>query len=158
MEPTHSLRPSAGTKTGRVWEIADDLTRRARTRARRQDVVSAYVAEGGNEKTASTQYQQWKSEYEAGPRSLAVTERRVMLQVKEGGRVLLPAELRAALGVSEGDTMAGVIVDGELRLMPRSMALRRARELVRQFVPAGTNLVEALLEERRAEAARESVK
>jgi bifunctional DNA-binding transcriptional regulator/antitoxin component of YhaV-PrlF toxin-antitoxin module len=79
----------------------------------------------------------------------------VSLPVKAAGRVLLPAELRATLGVREGDDLVGELRDGELRLMSRATALRRAQSLVRQHVPAGTSLVDEMLAERRAEAVRE---
>ena len=79
----------------------------------------------------------------------------VSLPVKAAGRVLLPAELRATLGVREGDELVGELRDGELRLMSRATALRRAQSLVRLHVPVGTSLVDEMLAERRAEAARE---
>ncbi len=55
---THSY-PSVG-KTRRVWQIADELTARSGRLARRADVVKAYMSEGGNANTASTQYSHWK--------------------------------------------------------------------------------------------------
>ena len=79
----------------------------------------------------------------------------VSLPVKAAGRVLLPADIRATLGVREGDDLVGELRDGELRLMSRATALRRAQVLVRQHVPAGTSLVDQMIAERRAEAQRE---
>ena len=46
-------RPSAGTTTGRVWEIADELQDRAA-------VIKACTDEGINKSTATTQYGKWK--------------------------------------------------------------------------------------------------
>ena len=78
------------------------------------------------------------------------------VQIGAGGRVVIPADMRAAMGVSEGDTLVARVVDGEFRLMSRDVALRRAQNLVRQYVPAGVSLVEQLIEERRSEARREA--
>jgi hypothetical protein len=60
------------------------------------------------------------------------------------------------MGVAEGDTLSGQVVDGELRLLSKEAAIRKAQELVRQYIPEGVSLVDQLIEERRAEAARES--
>jgi AbrB family looped-hinge helix DNA binding protein len=80
------------------------------------------------------------------------------LQIGAGGRVVIPAEFRAAMGIAEGDTLSGRVVDGELRLLSKKAAIRKAQELVRQYIPEGVSLVDQLIEERRAEAARESGK
>lgn len=77
------------------------------------------------------------------------------VQIGAGGRVVIPVEMRAAMGVTEGDTLHARVVNGELRLMSQSTALRRAQELVRQHIPQGTSLVDELIAERRAEARRE---
>lgn len=70
--------------------------------------------------------------------------------------MVIPAEMRAALGVGEGDVLSGRVVDGELRLLSKEAAVRKAQELVRQYIPEGVSLVDELIEERRAEAARET--
>ncbi len=75
--------------------------------------------------------------------------------VKGAGRVLLPAEVRAALGVVEGDTLQGMVKDGQLTLQTPATALRRMQQKVRQLVPPGVSLVDELIAERRAENARE---
>ena len=53
-------RPRPGTRTERVWEIADEITREQGRRAERHEVIDRYAAENGNRNTASTQYQYWK--------------------------------------------------------------------------------------------------
>lgn len=80
------------------------------------------------------------------------------LTVGQGGRVLVPAEMRAALGVAEGDTLLATLEDGELRLTSVASAVARAQAIVRQFVPAGVSLVDELLAERRREVERENAK
>lgn len=53
-------RPTKGTKTGRVWEIADELLAKD-GQASRESVIRACMDEGLNVNTASTQYSYWKS-------------------------------------------------------------------------------------------------
>ena len=53
-------RPSAGTATGRVWEIADSLSESKGAPADRADVVKAAEAEGLNSATISTQWGRWR--------------------------------------------------------------------------------------------------
>lgn len=53
-------RPKSGTATGRVWEIADELSKAAGGPAARADVLKAFEAEGGNPATGATQYGRWK--------------------------------------------------------------------------------------------------
>lgn len=77
------------------------------------------------------------------------------LKIGPGGRVVIPAEIRQALGVAEGDTLLATVADGEVRLMSSQSALQRARALVRQSIPAGVSLVDDLLAERRREVERD---
>jgi bifunctional DNA-binding transcriptional regulator/antitoxin component of YhaV-PrlF toxin-antitoxin module len=158
MTSIHSNRPSKGTETGRVWEIADEFTRRSGGRARRADVIRAFVEEGGNPNTAATQYQAWKSDYDErqGADAVRMREQFFDLPLREGGRVLIPQDLRERLGVKEGDILVGEFVDGQLTLMSRDTAVRKAQDLVRRYVPEGVSLVDELIAERRAEAAREN--
>lgn len=79
----------------------------------------------------------------------------IAMKMSEGGRVVVPAEIRRALGIRDGDTVLWELVDGEARLTTRRERLRRAQELIRQYVPAGVSLVDELIAERRAEAERE---
>lgn len=53
-------RPGKSTKTGRVWEIADELLARD-GKAPREAVIRACMDEGLNVNTASTQYSYWKA-------------------------------------------------------------------------------------------------
>ncbi|MDE0349607.1 MAG: hypothetical protein OXM56_07865, partial [Gammaproteobacteria bacterium] len=63
--PVVYSRPRPGTKTGRVWEVADEITKESGRRASRREVVDRIEAEEGNPATATTQYQRWKSSYDA---------------------------------------------------------------------------------------------
>lgn len=81
------------------------------------------------------------------------------LKIGPGGRVVIPADLREAMGVAEGDTLLTTLVDGELRMMPVATALAEARALVRDFIlPGGPSVVDELILDRRREQAEEDLK
>jgi hypothetical protein len=49
-------RPAAGTATGRVWAIFDEISKAEQRPAKRSEVMAAGKAEGLNEATIATQY------------------------------------------------------------------------------------------------------
>ena len=77
------------------------------------------------------------------------------LKVGPGGRVVIPAAVREALGVEEGQVLVAVLDNGELRLSSMRTALGRARAIMREFVPAGVSLADELIADRRREQERE---
>lgn len=79
------------------------------------------------------------------------------MKVSEGGRVVIPAEIRKALGLKDGDTVLWELVDGEVRLTTRRARLEQARKLFQRYFPkeAGRSLADELIAERRGEAANE---
>jgi len=84
------------------------------------------------------------------------TSRHARLRVGAQGRVVLPADLRAALGFVEGSAVVAYI-EGEGRLVIESPeAIQRA--LLREWseVAGEVSLVDDLRAERRAAAAREA--
>jgi AbrB family looped-hinge helix DNA binding protein len=84
------------------------------------------------------------------------TSRHARLRVGAQGRVVLPADLRAALGFVEGSTVVAY-VEGEGRLVIESPeAIQRA--LLQEWgeVAGEVSLVDDLRAERRAAAAREA--
>jgi bifunctional DNA-binding transcriptional regulator/antitoxin component of YhaV-PrlF toxin-antitoxin module len=81
---------------------------------------------------------------------------RIDIQLGPGGRIVIPAVYRKAMGVEEGGRLMAHLDDGVLRLLTPEMAIRRAQEWVRQTIPPGVSLVDDLLEERRREFAREA--
>lgn len=52
-----ATRPAAGTKTGKVWDIADKLA--AKGKADRAKIIEACVKAGINKSTAAVQYLAW---------------------------------------------------------------------------------------------------
>ena len=72
----------------------------------------------------------------------------------EGGRVVIPAEYRKALGLKPGDEVVMALEGEEVRLMTSKRAVERAQALVRRYIPQGRSLSEDLLRDRREETAR----
>ena len=73
----------------------------------------------------------------------------------ENGRLLVPAQLRKELGVGPGDEVFMAVVDGALHVWSQKQAIARAQARVRELTSGKRSLVDELLAERRAEAARE---
>jgi AbrB family looped-hinge helix DNA binding protein len=72
------------------------------------------------------------------------------------GRVVIPATMREALGLKEGDVLFARLEGGEIKLLTPKAAMRRAQAIMRQFVPAGVSLADELIADRRREAEREA--
>lgn len=53
-------RPKDGTTTGRVWAIADEISKKNSAPADRKTVIEQVVAEGINASTGATQYGKWR--------------------------------------------------------------------------------------------------
>jgi antitoxin PrlF len=80
-----------------------------------------------------------------------------MLTVRFGpdGRVLVPVELRRALGVTQGEPLVARVLDRQLVIERREDALRRLQERFAIVAP-GVSLAGELIEDRRREAAADS--
>lgn len=79
------------------------------------------------------------------------------LNLSRGGRVVIPADARKALGMVEGEPIMGELRNGEFVLTTRKAQLERARRLFQQYCPPqpGRSLVDEFIAERHAEAERE---
>jgi antitoxin PrlF len=73
-------------------------------------------------------------------------------KIVSGGRIQLPADVRRALSLKDGDKLQIEVVDGEIRLRPWRQAIRRIQEIARPYVVEGQSVVDELIAERRAEA------
>jgi len=74
------------------------------------------------------------------------------MKMSEGGRVVVPSEIRKALNVRDGDTVYWELVDGEARLTTKLARLRRSQALVQKHCPSTESVVDELIAERRKEA------
>ena len=78
------------------------------------------------------------------------------MKMSEGGRVVIPAEIRKALNVKDGDTVYWELMEGEARLTTKLSRIRRAQKIFQKYFPiGGPSVVDELIAERRAEAERE---
>ena len=85
---------------------------------------------------------------------VAHAERQVI--VGDRGRVVLPSDVRSALGLTAGSRMLlSTERDGSLRLRPYRSVADHGRGMLAGLAPAGESMVDELLAERRREAARE---
>jgi AbrB family looped-hinge helix DNA binding protein len=80
---------------------------------------------------------------------------RYKLKVDKQGRLVLPAEVRAAMNIVPGVDVTLEIDGEETRLISHWQALRALQRELAELVPPGVSIVDELIAERRAEAARE---
>ncbi len=77
-------------------------------------------------------------------------------KVSDGGRVVIPAELREKHGIGIGDVVMWLDTGDQLVLTSVRASIRRAQALVAQHNKRpGISMVDELIRERRDEAARE---
>jgi bifunctional DNA-binding transcriptional regulator/antitoxin component of YhaV-PrlF toxin-antitoxin module len=89
-------------------------------------------------------------EHSPPPRAVSV-----VLNVTEDGRVIIPAEALAELGVNARESVTASVVEGDVVLDTLDASIKRMQAYYRQFIPADVSLVDELIAERRAEAERE---
>lgn len=81
---------------------------------------------------------------------------RARARIDQQGRIVIPAEARAAAGMKPGDELLiELIGEGELRLRTPEQAIKEARAIVARYASKDRDLVAELIAERRAEAERE---
>jgi AbrB family looped-hinge helix DNA binding protein len=77
------------------------------------------------------------------------------VQVGAKGRIVIPVEIREAMGIGVGDTVQLRFKDDELQIMTREARLKRAQEWARKVIPPGVSLADELNAERREAAKHE---
>ena len=78
-------------------------------------------------------------------------------RLEKSGRILIPASVRRQLGLSAGSqVLVKVEESGTLQVTSRAQALAKVREEIHKYIPAGQDLAEELIRDRRAEAEREN--
>lgn len=75
----------------------------------------------------------------------------IKTKLTEGGRIVIPAEVRQALGLQVGDDVILQLEGEELRIFSIRQAIKRAQRLVNQYIPRDRSLADELVAERRKE-------
>lgn len=83
------------------------------------------------------------------------TELRARTRLGDKGRIVIPAEMREALGMDAGGVLDLRLVDGELRISTIRSRIRRVQERASRYVKPGTLVSEELIAERREAAKHE---
>jgi len=78
-------------------------------------------------------------------------------QVSQGGRIVIPTEVRKKMGVSVGDQVLISWSDEtqELTIATRKQRLQKAKDLIKQFAKPNSSVVDELISERREAAENE---
>jgi bifunctional DNA-binding transcriptional regulator/antitoxin component of YhaV-PrlF toxin-antitoxin module len=76
----------------------------------------------------------------------------IKTSVGEGGRVVLPAAYRKALGVNVGDDVVITLEEDALRISTVAKTVQRSQAMVKRYVKSRRSLSAELLRERRREA------
>ena len=84
-----------------------------------------------------------------------MAEQTARVTVGENGRLVLPAPFRKALGLAGAGQVVLTLEGDAVRVTSVRRRLMEARHRLRRFVPARQGMVDALIEERRAEVAEE---
>jgi AbrB family looped-hinge helix DNA binding protein len=97
------------------------------------------------------------SEYEEmsqapNPVSLALQAR---TKINANGRIVIPAEIRKAMGIQPGETLVMEVVDGALHIESFQRKLARMQDELIQLVGPDRSLADELVADRREEARRE---
>jgi AbrB family looped-hinge helix DNA binding protein len=79
----------------------------------------------------------------------------VTTKVTQGGRIVIPAEMRKQLGIEIGEDLNLQLENDSLRVTTRQAALRRIQQKLRELAPEGLSLVDELIADRRREAENE---
>jgi AbrB family looped-hinge helix DNA binding protein len=76
-------------------------------------------------------------------------------KITEGGRILIPAAMRKALGLKVGKSVTLTMNQGGLLLSTREAAVHRIDELMKDKIDPKRSVVDEFIRERREEAAND---
>ena len=79
----------------------------------------------------------------------------IKTKVTQGGRIVIPAKMRDALGIKVGKNVTFTLKSGSLERTTRDEALRRIEEMMKPHIKPGRSVVDELIAERRREAQNE---
>lgn len=76
----------------------------------------------------------------------------ISVKVIEGGRIVIPATIRRAMEIHDGDSLVLEVQADGIKLRTRGEGLRRARARLAKYKVAGRSRADELIAERRTEA------
>jgi antitoxin component of MazEF toxin-antitoxin module len=79
----------------------------------------------------------------------------INMKMSEGGRLVVPMEIRQAMSLKEGDTVSWEFKNGIATLTTKAQRMKQAQALVQSFGNPGECWTDELIAERRKEAANE---
>ena len=68
--------------------------------------------------------------------------------IGKSGRLVIPAALRKALSLNEGDGVTISVKDGHIEISPVAVSILKAQAMVKKYLEPENDLVEMLFEER----------
>jgi AbrB family looped-hinge helix DNA binding protein len=79
----------------------------------------------------------------------------VSVKLGEGGRIVIPAEYRKALGIDVGDDLMLHVDNGIIMLLTRKQAIQYVQERMAKYTTDERKLADEIISERRKEAEHE---
>jgi AbrB family looped-hinge helix DNA binding protein len=76
-------------------------------------------------------------------------------KVNEGGRIVIPAKMRKALGIEVGKNVTLTLKTDSLEITTREKAFKRIEEMMKPHIKPSRSVVDELINERREEAKNE---
>ena len=84
-----------------------------------------------------------------------MTELTAKTKIAEGGRIVIPAAMRKALGLKVGKSVTLTLNQNGLHVSTREAAVNRIDDLMKDKIRPERSVVDELIRERREEAANE---
>jgi AbrB family looped-hinge helix DNA binding protein len=78
------------------------------------------------------------------------------LTLGPGGRIVIPAAMRAAMEIEEGGALLAWVEEGELHLLSPRVGARQAQAMLQDILPKGASLADELIADRRREVEAEA--
>ena len=78
-----------------------------------------------------------------------------MATIGKSGRLVIPAQYRKALGLTEGEGVMISLKDGHIEILPVEQSIKNSQEKVAKYMQPDSDLVEMLFNERRADVTNE---
>lgn len=84
---------------------------------------------------------------------------RARIEMDRSGRIVIPAAIRAQMGIAESSKLVLLLEGEELRVFTHEAGVRRAQKMLAPYVQDrnGRSIVDELIEDRRREAAEEDL-